>query len=45
MFGFSSISLALQVMAVELRLCLALPGITETYCKLCIHVCISKQLH
>lgn len=32
---FSSISFALQVMAVELRLCLALPGITETYCKLC----------
>jgi hypothetical protein len=27
---FSSTSLALQVMAVELHLCLALPGITET---------------
>lgn len=42
---FSSISLALQVMALEFHLCLALPGITETYCKVCVHVSISKQLH
>jgi hypothetical protein len=36
---FSSISLALQVMAVELHLCLALPGITETNTVNCVSVC------
>jgi hypothetical protein len=36
---FSCISLALQVMALELHLCLALPGITETNTVKYVSVC------
>lgn len=42
---FSSITLALQVMAVELRLCLVLPGIIETYCELCVHIKATTLRH